>query len=824
MKKILLIIIGCVFIFINTYAQTELWGMTFSGGQYGAGTIFKTDDSGNNQTIEHSFYQIEGATPGRTKLIQASDGTFYGTTSAGGSKGLGIIYQFNPITNTYAKRHEFTLTTNGRSPFGTLLQATDGKLYGVAAGGAAPGIYGVLYQYDIVTNVYTKKMDFTPATGHLPAGSLIQHTDGNLYGMTSSGGANGFGVLFQYDPVTDVYTKKIDFAGTTNGRGPKGELMQASDGTLYGMTSLGGANNKGIIFQYDPTTNALTKKFDFDGAISGGTPYGTLTEAADAMFYGMTYDGGTNNAGVLFQYDPATSTFTKKLDFIGTNGGYPQGSLMQASDGKLYGMTYLGGFGYGVLFQYDPITNTLVNKFEFDDLDHGGSPKSTFMQASDGKLYGLSESGLNYSGVMFQYDPGNSTITNKISFGEGLNGRSPSCKLLNASDGKLYGMAGGGSANQGVLFQYDPVTYIYTKKFEFDYNVTGALPTSSLIQTPDGMLYGTTRVGGANNNGVLFQFDPATDTYTNKHDFVQTVTGQIAWGSLLLASNGNLYGMTQNGGQNFKGTLYQYNPFTNTCTKKLDFDGINGTNPIGSLIQAFDGTLYGTPGTILQYDPVTDVAVKKADFVHAVTGSGPWDALVETLDGKFYGMTGIGGANNLGALFQYDPTTTTINKMFDFTGTLNGGNPRSTLLLTSDGTLYGTALTGGTNNLGVLFQYDPSTNTYTKKIDFNGVNGNGPYGLIEIPATVSNLREETVIYKMMIYPNPTEGNLTLALSKGEGTCNNCKTIITDVLGKEVFREIYKKQIDISSLETGIYFLSLYKDNRLIETKKVIVNR
>lgn len=828
MKKTLLIIIGCVFIYISTYGQTELWGMTVAGGQYGVGTIFKTDGSGNNLTIEHSFYQIEGATPGRTKLIQANDGTFYGTTYAGGSNNIGIIYQFNPITNTYTKRHDFTLTINGRSPMAPLLQASDGKLYGVAAGGAAPGIYGVLYQYDIVTNVYTKKIDFSPAIGHIPAGSLIQHTDGNLYGMTSSGGANGFGVLFQYDPVTDVYTKKIDFAGTTNGRSPKGELMQASDGTLYGMTSLGGTNNKGTIFQYDPTTNALTKKFDFDGTISGSTPYGTLTEAADGMFYGMTSDGGTSNAGVLFQYDPTTTTFTKKLDFTGANGAYPQGSLMQAGDGKLYGTTYLGGFGYGVLFQYDPITNTSVNKFEFDDLANGGSPKSTLMQASDGKLYGLSESGLYYSGVMFQYDPGNSTITNKIVFGEALNGRSPSSKLLKASDGMLYGMTSyGGSINKGTLFQYNPITHYYTKKMEFDYNTTGGIPYSSLIQTPDGMLYGTARDGGANNNGVIFQFDPVTNVFTNKYDFIQTVTGQLVWGSLLLATDGNLYGLTQGGGINFDGTLYQYNPVTNMCTKKLDFDGVNGSNATGGLIQAFDGKLYGSPSTILQYDPVTDISIKKADFVTAINGVIPLGSMVQTADGKFYGMTSLGGPNNLGVLFQYDPVIDTINNMLDFAGTTNGSRPSGSLLLASDGNLYGMTFSGGTNNLGVMFQYDPVTEIYTKKIDFTGTNGSHPNdvsaGLIEISASPTNIKEETAIKKMWIYPNPTEGKLTITLSNVEGTCNNCETIITDVLGKEVFNEIYKKQIDISSLEKGIYFLSLYKENRLIETKKVIVN-
>ncbi|MES2514197.1 MAG: choice-of-anchor tandem repeat GloVer-containing protein, partial [Bacteroidota bacterium] len=294
MKK-LIVIINFLFICLHIDAQTELWGMTIGGGQYGAGTIFKTDGSGNNLTVEHSFYCIEGANPGRTKLIQATDGMLYGTTTGGGSKNLGTIYQFDPGSNVYTKKHEFTLTANGKSPIGSLLQATDGKLYGVASGGTVTpgaGIYGVLYQYDLITNTYAKKIDFGPAMGSLPTGSLLQYADGNIYGMTAGGGVNNFGVIFQYNPVSGIYTKKIDFDGVLNGRSPKGELMQAADGKLYGMTALGGVNNKGIIFQYDPITNVIIKKFDFDGTANGSTPYATLTQATNGMLYGMTYEGG----------------------------------------------------------------------------------------------------------------------------------------------------------------------------------------------------------------------------------------------------------------------------------------------------------------------------------------------------------------------------------------------------------------------------------------------------------------------------------------------------------------------------------------------------
>ncbi|MHB8401627.1 MAG: choice-of-anchor tandem repeat GloVer-containing protein, partial [Bacteroidia bacterium] len=182
---------------------------------------------------------------------------------------------------------------------------------------------------------YTKLLDFAGTgvtiVGQQPLGTLCAASDGKLYGLTYQDGANNLGVLFQYNPTTNIYTKNLDFAGATNGSYPQGSLMQASDGMLYGMTSAGGANSLGVLFQYNPSTNVYTKKLDFAGATNGSNPIGSLMQASDGMLYGMAYQGGANSLGVLFQYNPSTNVYTKKLDFAGaTNGSNPIGSLMQA--------------------------------------------------------------------------------------------------------------------------------------------------------------------------------------------------------------------------------------------------------------------------------------------------------------------------------------------------------------------------------------------------------------------------------------------------------------------------------------------------------------
>ncbi len=342
-------------------AQTQFWGMTRFGGANNYGTIFKTDGSGTNFTIQKDFSFAEGGIP-QGALIKATDGKLYGLANSGGSSSsYGGIFQYDPIANIYTKKINFN-GSNGDGPKGSLIQATNGKMYGMTFYGGTNDV-GVIFQYDPITNILVKKIDFSLLNGSYPAGSLIEATDGNFYGMTSEGGVNGKGVLFQYNPTTNTYSKKIDFAGATNGSNPVGSLIQATDGKLYGMTKLGGiyTPNSGIIFQFDPVTNVFTKKIDLSGttgAAIGHMPTGSLIQAADGKMYGVT--GGYP---VLFQYDFVNNIYTYKVNLPPT----PEGSLLQASNGKLYGTSIYGGVnGKGTIYQYDYISNDLTIKTDFN--------------------------------------------------------------------------------------------------------------------------------------------------------------------------------------------------------------------------------------------------------------------------------------------------------------------------------------------------------------------------------------------------------------------------------------------------------------------------
>jgi uncharacterized repeat protein (TIGR03803 family) len=361
---------------------------------------------------------------------------------------------------------------------------------------------------------------------------------------------------------------------------------------LYGMTFLGGTNDDGVLFEYDPVTSTYTKKLDFDSASSsiGGCPGGSLMQASNNKLYGMAALGGTNggNAGVLFEYNSDTDTYTKKFDFDSIDaqgccpsGCIPVGSLIQALNNKLYGMTTYGGTnGYGVLFEYDITNNTYTKKLDFDSINTGAYSYGNLMQASNGKLYGMTTyGGANDDGVLFEYDITNNIFTKKLDFVENNTGSWPNGSLIQVN-GKLYGMTYAGGANGvGVLFEYDPNTNTYIKKFDFDYTNTGDFPEGSLLQASNNKLYGMTTQGGTNNDGVLFEYDLGTDTYTKKLDFDSASTGKYPRGSLMQTPDGKLYGMTTQGGTNNNGTFFKYDITTNTYTKILNFDGTNGRNP-----------------------------------------------------------------------------------------------------------------------------------------------------------------------------------------------------------------------------------------------------
>src|SRR5664279_3248737 len=167
--------------------------------------------------------------------------------------------------------------------------------------------------------------------GQQPSGHLLRGADGKLYGMTPFGGIHNLGVIYSYDPTVSVYKKLMDF-DSSNGANPFGGFIQDSDGKLYAMTNKGGSNDAGLLFSFDPGTSTYTKLNDF-GKGDGDNPYGSLVRAANGKLYGLTFNDGKYGFGSIFSFDRSSSANTKLFDFNYKNGGNPYGlSLIHISE------------------------------------------------------------------------------------------------------------------------------------------------------------------------------------------------------------------------------------------------------------------------------------------------------------------------------------------------------------------------------------------------------------------------------------------------------------------------------------------------------------
>jgi len=350
---------------------------------------------------------------------------YWGLTSEGGDYNVGTIYFIEKNSGEQHTVHSFNYG-EGDSPIGSLTKGNDNMLYGTTPGGNLD--YGIIFQYDHQSLVYQKMFEFNGSTeGSHPTGHLLNHPNGKIYGMTTLGGQDQVGIIFEYVPGESEISVINHFNGNDGAR-PEGGLTLASNGILYGVTSYGGDYNSGVLFEFDPETADYQKLYDFD-PVNGMIPVCNLVQASNGRLYGVAPKGGTANSGVLFEYDIISETYTKLIDFDGQNAGSePAGSLTEASDGKLYGMTtktqIVGNNSYGVIYSYD-ITNFQINKlFEFDRLN-GDSPTGSLLEIANQKLIGVTDYGGAYdSGVMFEFSLTDGIYTKKNDF-YGDNGKLP---------------------------------------------------------------------------------------------------------------------------------------------------------------------------------------------------------------------------------------------------------------------------------------------------------------------------------------------------------------------------------------------------------------
>jgi uncharacterized repeat protein (TIGR03803 family) len=347
---------------------TYLYGMTYMGGTYSKGLIFKIKPDGTAFDTVMNFSGTNGANPLGSLIY---DGTYlYGMTNSGGTLNFGTIFKIMPDGTGYSNIRNFgTSAIDGLFPNSGTFYYDGTFLYGMTGMGGTFG-YGNLFKIKPDGTGFSNLLNFTGPNGTTPNGSLI--SDGTyLYGMTVKGGtsgacgAGGCGTVFKIKPDGTGYVNLLNF-NAANGRNPNGSLY--FDGSfLYGTTA-GSAGYWGNIFKIKPDGTGFVNLFVFTG-LNGARPRSSFISVG-SFLYGMTDYGGANDKGIIFRIKTDGTGFSDLFDFSGVlDGAKPGGSLIY--DGtSFYGMTSSGGTGSclngcGTIFRFNDLaTEISENNFQ----------------------------------------------------------------------------------------------------------------------------------------------------------------------------------------------------------------------------------------------------------------------------------------------------------------------------------------------------------------------------------------------------------------------------------------------------------------------------
>lgn len=413
---------------------------------------------------------------------------------------------------------------------------------------------------------FTTVASFDGSDGYGPQGPLVQGLDGKLYGVASSGGGStvcqkpGCGTVFEM-PIGGTLTLLHAFDGS-DGNGPVG-LVLGTNGEFYGSTAQGVKETwSGSVFDVTDTGTLSTL-----ASFHGGNyvhPEAPVVEGINGNFYGTIPAGGTQGLGAIFEVTPS-GTLTTLHSFGGTDGEFPYAALVQATDGNLYGATTQGGTHQGgTIFRITPAAtfSTIYNFCSKKNCVDGSAPFGTLVQGTDGNLYGTANygganntSGCNGNGcgTVFRITTGGelTTVHSFCSEANCADGAAPETGLAQANDGSFYGTTHvGGTEGHGTVFRITSAGVLTTLH---DSGTKDGL-YGPLMQATDGTLFGTTINGGTSSQcasgcGTIYSL------YMGLEPFVETVPALSKTGQKVFILGSDLNGATK---VTFNGTAAQF--------------------------------------------------------------------------------------------------------------------------------------------------------------------------------------------------------------------------------------------------------------------------
>jgi uncharacterized repeat protein (TIGR03803 family) len=718
----------------------NFYGTANQGGKANAGVVFKVDMAGHETVLYRFTGGADGARP-YAGVIRDSAGNLYGTTASGGQAGAGVVYKLSPAKQSSggwqeAVLYSFTGGADGANPQAGVIRDSAGNLYGTTVNGGDPscnfgvgGGCGVVYKLN-TTGQQTVLHTFTSVAedGFYPYAAVIRDSAGNLYGTTSQGGTAGLGVVYKLDKHGQEMVL-YNFTGGTDGGYPLAGVIGDSAGNLYGTTNGGGGS--GVVFKLD-AQGRETPLYTFTGGADGGEPIGGVILGPNGTLYGATLYGGIVNAhssggGVVYSLDSGGHETVLYSFTGGADGNYPSSGVIRDSSGDLYGASEGGGAG-GSLYKLDASGHETV-MYGFPGAAGGTTPAAGLIRDSAGNLYGTtSMGGTAGAGTIFKLDSaGQETVL--YTFAGGADGCYPSAGVIRDSAGNLYGTATWcGPGNAGVVYKLDPAGHL-TVLYGFTSGADGGGPRAGVIRDAEGNLYGTTYTGGTSGGaarfGVVYKLD-TTGKETVLYNFCSIMPdctdGGFPESGVIRDSAGNLYGAASSGGPGHSGVVYKLDT-TRKYTVLYGFTGADGGSPNGGLIRDSAGNLYGTTysggtanaGTVFKLDSANQETVLYS-FTGGADGATPDAGVIRDAAGNLYGTTYAGGGGpchqgtaqptGCGVVFKLNPGgQETV--LYGFTGGTDGGYPLAGVIGDSAGALFGTASIGGKLGGGVVFKIKP---------------------------------------------------------------------------------------------------------------------
>ena len=708
-----------------------------------------------------------------------------------------------------------TLTgaTDGWNGIAGLTEVPGDSIFGVMANGGAND-EGTIYSIKKDGTGKTIHHHFTMATGRYPESKLV-YFDGKLYGTTFQGGDFTNGVLYTINTDGTGYRVLHHFAlsGIANVRG---NISISSNGRVFGTYSqFSDAGGTWRAWKVDTSGENFENFMNVDQRESGHGNLDILL-ADDETIILTTTEMGRHDGGALSLFDTSGTGSSLYHFGMSTNGFHPN-PLIKSTNGKLYGTTTIGGAaGNGTIYSINADGSGFQKLHEFTDAE-GYEPSGKLLEASDGKLYGTARwGGPVNGGLLFRMDKTGANFQVLYSFPLSNEVYSPIGGLVEDNAGFLYGTTIYSAFSSGSVYRISKTGTGFTvlKTFVSDiYNPRDGL------KLDNGWLYGTCGSGGAEGKGGVYRIQTNGAGYQVLHDFTGTNSGSLPIAIPSIASNGKLYGTTNQGGLNGLGTLWSMDLTGTNFTSLRSFSGAtDGSYPVGGLIQATNGLLYGINGSD---------GPAFGGTVYSTNLDGSNFTIVNSFDFQIEGQQ-INGLLDLNGSFVLPVELIAFNAEKKTNGVLlswrtaqEQNSDRFEIERSANGNNFNTiGKVKSTGNTTSITSY-----SFSDPIPINGINY---YRLKQVDMDEKFTHSKTIPVDcsytggVVISPNPVTDKLQLRLPMNS---HFTSLRILDVTGKPVFQKAVlssaSQQFDISHLSKGWYVMQLVgeKEERQVFVKQ-----